>query len=724
MRRLRRLAASALLFAAASPLAAQDLALMRLAAKCDTQIPWITDGYSSPDLGGPVMLPKDGPDRVALLDGALKRAADEKKLVFWYVQRIDGPQMYRPPILDDYLKVVAFTDERLTSVINARFIPLRMAADKAIGAKTGVKSLDWVEPAFAILGPDGKILRRLDRIRTFSAERFLAILLAVLEAHEALAPPPAEVVKMLDDAGDDAGKLTAAAGTAVSMGWRSGADRACAKLIERGNEVEGRLFHLQTSRDLETALERVEAFAAATEKLPDDHLFRSLATYARGKAALFAGKHEEAEKLLASIAGPKAPERIRPAALYRLATAQILNRKTRAAEETYRTLCSTFPDDARAWQAATNLITGRDTTPVGPAFHHFEDFSLPSRDDSAWVASAENTQHPREVREAPAVAARAVEWLLARQFDNGQWKDARYAYWSSPRILPNAWTAITAVAAAGLLDWREVDPKRVDAALGRAEKALFSEKNLARGQNEEIYADGFRALYLAKRLEAGGLDEAATDKARKQLDAVVKEIARQQSQTGFFGHEYPNPFTTGATLVVLDRARRAGATTGEGVFAEGVKALRGVRNEVGAFAYGEGRKPMRGDEALKNSAARSPVCEHALKAAGAGDDAALVAASDNWDRYLPRLEKVRVCDFHSDGELAGFFFWHGAYFASEAFNALPPTERASRADRLRDHVLKIVEADGSFVDSHEMGKSFATGMALMTLKNVLGPKPQ
>src|SRR5690349_563154 len=94
LRRMRRririppFAAFASLLAVAAPLAAQDLALMRLAAKCDSQIAWITDGYSSPDLGRPEMLPKVGPDRGALLDQALKRAADEKKLVFWYVQRI------------------------------------------------------------------------------------------------------------------------------------------------------------------------------------------------------------------------------------------------------------------------------------------------------------------------------------------------------------------------------------------------------------------------------------------------------------------------------------------------------------------------------------------------------------------------------------------------------------------------------------------------------------
>ena len=37
--------------------------------------------------------------------------------------------------------------------------------------------------------------------------------------------------------------------------------------------------------------------------------------------------------------------------------------------------------------------------------------------------------------------------------------------------------------------------------------------------------------------------------------------------------------------------------------------------------------------------------------------------------------------------------------------------------KMLEHVLKIGEIDGSFVDSHELGKSYGTGMALMVLKN-------
>jgi hypothetical protein len=76
-----------------------------------------------------------------------------------------------------------------------------------------------------------------------------------------------------------------------------------------------------------------------------------------------------------------------------------------------------------------------------------------------------------------------------------------------------------------------------------------------------------------------------------------------------------------------------------------------------------------------------------------------------------------VCDFHSDGELGGFFFWHALFLTSESIKALPPGKREAHHQKMLEHVMTIGEVDGSFVDSHELGKSYGTGMALMVLRN-------
>jgi hypothetical protein len=79
------------------------------------------------------------------------------------------------------------------------------------------------------------------------------------------------------------------------------------------------------------------------------------------------------------------------------------------------------------------------------------------------------------------------------------------------------------------------------------------------------------------------------------------------------------------------------------------------------------------------------------------------------------MEAVRLCDYHSDGRLAGFFYFHAAFHALEAARALDGEARAASLRRLRERTLLLPEWDGSFIDSHEIGKSYGTAMALLLL---------
>jgi hypothetical protein len=84
---------------------------------------------------------------------------------------------------------------------------------------------------------------------------------------------------------------------------------------------------------------------------------------------------------------------------------------------------------------------------------------------------------------------------------------------------------------------------------------------------------------------------------------------------------------------------------------------------------------------------------------------------------MERLERVRRNDFHSDGELAGFFFFHSVYHGSEVVKLLPADEQPEHWQRFTKLLQEIPELDGSFVDSHELGRSYGTAMALLTLRN-------
>lgn len=634
----------------AAHLPAQDLQVARAAARCDTAIPWITDGFAATDPGAPQpVLPKTAVDRDALLDGALERARAENKPVLWYIPRIEGPQIIRGPILDDYLRVVAFTDRAVAPLIASRFVPVRCAVEaKTVGKRFGIGAPEWIEPAFVVLKPDGTVLRRLDRIRTFNAGFFLRWLNAALAANgEAAEPPPAA----------------------------PGADAP---------EAEQRTWE--------------------------------------GIAALRAGDLPAAEAALGPAAKDAANPR-RPQALYALAHAHLNRGNLRDAERAFRTLVAEHPDEPEAAQAAMNLLRrDRDLTPLGPAFHNYEDVFDPP--EALLALDATSTARARPTGEVRDTARRAVTWLLRRQQRDGGFEDARYACCPNPRILPNVWIAATAAALAGLDAWQDLDPEAVEGARKRGEKYLFTPGREARGHNEECYADAFRLIYLARRIRAAGPESAEGGIARARMEAIVRELGRQQGKDGAFAHEYPNPFATAAVVVALEHARQAGAPVPPSLLADAAKGIAATRGPQGSFAYGQGRPARKDTEAtLRNSVARSPMCERALLIAAPGDTSPLAAALDGFWKHLPRLEAVRTSDYHTDGQLAGFFFWHGMYFASEAIGALSETGRAGHNARMLEHVMRISELDGSFIDDHELGKAYGTGMALLVLRNGLPAAP-
>lgn len=378
-----------------------------------------------------------------------------------------------------------------------------------------------------------------------------------------------------------------------------------------------------------------------------------------------------------------------------------------------------------AARAAAMLAVAEDTTRRSPLAHGFEMLEvLEAR--SAAGTPAKSTVLQRDGR-LPAVledtARDAFAYLLAQQCSDGSWRDARYAYWPSPTILPNVRVAVTSLAATALLTWRHIDPQRVDAALARAERYLCDDDRVALGTEEEVYAQAYRMLYWTRRVKArfGVRDEAVQNLGK----LVARAAAIQDKGSGFFAHEYKNAFCTGSMLWSLWQVRQSGVVVEDDVILLGLSALRSARRDDGSFSYGgaaadrDAKRPAQESiTRLKDASARMPVCEAVLHAFGTSDDARLAHAYETFLLYLDRLEKVRKADFHSDGELGGFFFWHAVFHASEACGPLSDELRGRVVARLRELVVRIQEIDGSFIDSHELGKSYGTAMALLTLANL------
>jgi hypothetical protein len=630
------LAAVALAAAAGAGAAQDDLASKR--ARIGSGIEWLSDGHVMIDAESITrQLPEQKPvDRDALMAEARKRAAAANRLILWHVIRVPGRHMNRAYILDTYLQAAVFSDPDVAALVRNKFVPLRMASDRRLGVQT----FDFVEPGFLFLTPEGEVVHRVDRIRTFSAPWTIHLLRAVLRKHPRYNAPAGEEVDALIDGGD----------------------------YERA--LERRLDPTRKARALRL-LRRADGAADAPP-------------LERARLALHRGDFEAAEKALSTAEGREAE--------YLRSIVEFYTAREGEAAKRWRALAESG-DDVWAWKGAANVVTERDTLPMGPTPHSFEDVVW--HPDEAYAELPRDTRWPRS--DAADAARRAVEFLLRNQRSNGGFEDSRYVYCPSPKILPNVFVAATALAAAALREWRSIDPARVDRAVERAEAYILNDANLAPGQNEECYAQAYRLLYLAKK---GG--------AKERMNAIVRRLAEIQDERGFWAHEYPNPFCTAAAMHALWFAKGAGAEGAEPLMARGAAAIRSTRGDGGRQAYSARRAPS----GAQDSMARSAMCEAALSMAG--ERAELEAALGDYWGHLEKLESVRVCDFHALGQLGGFFFFHGVFHTAIA--AELSGERAAHRKRFREQLLRIPEIDGSFVDSHELGKCYGTAMALLVLK--------
>ena len=617
------------------------------ARKCDSQIPWMSDGIPLIDMElaaghhpqfPEAHQPKYDFDRPALLAKARAAAAEKNRLILWYCPRVYGLHMYRAVLPDRYMKATAFTDAGVVDLIQAKFVPLRMCCDEAIGKALNLKPFDFVEPGFVVMTPDGKIVHKLDHFRTFNADWFRAALIAVLRRNGDYNKPSGDSVEDLIRGGDD----------------RQAYDRATADQKALILRREGRF---------------------------EDVLRLTCSATQRGVALLGLKRFVEARAVLEPLSDPEA--------LYHLAAVDLWTGKNPGPG--LKALLARHPDSPWAWRAGANLVKGEDSLPQGPLTHHFEDFFYQPQE-----GLPSSTRLP--AADADIAVRRAFDFLLRAQWEDGMWRDSRYAYWPDPKILPNVWMAVTALSALALLEWRDLDPERVDAALKRADACLRDEKLLSPDQHEEIYAHAFRLHYFSARKDAA------------MLTRIVARVAAMQDAQGFWEHEYPNPFVTGAVVHALATARKAGADVPGPLFRRAADALFSTRGSGGRQTYRLDGQPPDNE---KSSMSRTAICDLALVECGKLDLKDVAAGVEAYWKFVDRLEAVRLCDYHSDGRLAGFFYFHAGFHTLEAARALDGPARESTGKRFREKLLANPEWDGSYIDSHEIGKSYGTAMALL-----------
>jgi len=382
-----------------------------------------------------------------------------------------------------------------------------------------------------------------------------------------------------------------------------------------------------------------------------------------------------------------------------------------------------FPATNFGWKCAA------EAEGHGPFYYGFEVYrELPAK---VYAGTTPGSRAPAGAYDEKELRKRSVDFLVGMQRSNGGYTDSRYDFGGTDS-LPNVYSACTALVNLALfLEGLERGPRasentRIEGlgkVFGGAMVFLIDEANLnTKDRDELIWAYAYHArllaAYVTKAPPAPPYDKEETAE-RHRLTKLVKAILKLQPESGQWFHEYPNPFATATVLQVLALAKKAGIKVDTSRVARGIGALKRCRGGSGGFTYGNVRrgKPRVN---VRGAAGRMPLCELALLLWGESDQKKLQHAIEMSFEHHQLMESVRKYDDHASRYgYGGFFFWFDMLGRTDAILALTDQEqRRSFLQKQRDIVLSIPEIDGCFVDSHELGRTYGTAMALICLAKI------
>jgi len=434
---------------------------------------------------------------------------------------------------------------------------------------------------------------------------------------------------------------------------------------------------------------------------------------------------QDPSPLASPIAAPTAPEEGSAEALYLAGLGCWRAKDEGAAAEQWRALCAAHPEHPLAWKAAMEL-EGH-----GPLARGLEsDRLLPA---AALVASGHGTQCGAGVYGPAEVWRHSLEYLLDVQRADGGFRDSIYDFGGTDG-LPNVYVAVTSIAAiaylegleridAGLLGEAAALRERVALALDAALRYALDDRNMApEDTDERVWAYLYRlraaARYVARFGDAGGASP------RPNVAALATALIQDQRAGGAWAHEYPNPFVTASALIALAEANDVAPLRDvSDAAARATAALLACRTDDGAYTYGQTRAGRTPRADLRGSVGRTPLGELALDRWAPASCLGLEKAVTLSFEHHHHLEPVRKYDDHTDRfAYGGFFYWYDVHARIEALarwsRSATDAQRAAvdafRA-RQREEVLRLVEIDGTFIDSHEVGKAYGTALALWCL---------
>ena len=381
----------------------------------------------------------------------------------------------------------------------------------------------------------------------------------------------------------------------------------------------------------------------------------------------------------------------------------------------FATIGKSFSDHPLGWKAAA------EAQRIGPFVRGFEIYrDLPAEAMEAGRKSA-GSAAPENVYSEAEIWRRGVEFLLTMQNDKGCFDDSDYDFGGTDS-LPNVHSAVTSIVAMALVEahgrpeLKDLQPQ-IAKAIDRASAYVSDDSNLNLKDRDEIFWAYLYRLRLLNRLHAKWqVDGELMKKSFESLTSI-------QTKSGDWYHEYNNPFVTASALWALKESESLGYAVDASSVEAGIAALNRCRFDNGAYTYGSprGENGAQGKEASRGrvigSAGRLPLCEGALVIWDRAENKALQTSLKKAFEEHEALDVSRKYDNHTSSySYGGFFFWYDMETRTDAILKLnDEVTKKEMAAKQRAIVLSIPELDGCFVDSHEIGRSYGTAMALMCL---------
>ncbi len=377
---------------------------------------------------------------------------------------------------------------------------------------------------------------------------------------------------------------------------------------------------------------------------------------------------------------------------------------------------------AMALAAAGGAQAPVPTAPAVPVVPHAE----PAVHESAEPTAAQDPS----AAAARAGADRALAFLVATQHPDGSWgtrsQDSLFDGGYAPETYYSYQVGAHAIATLALLRAPDVADRR--AALERAAHWLVATRMPLRGSdwdNDAVWSWLYGTVALTEiQADARFRGDVWASSIGTRGREFVRWLERNQVPTGGFGY-YDDPtfsqrpkwatsFATSAVLPALGIALQLGWAQDPQVLRRAIDYVKRCRLPSGAYQYDLDPIPREnGGENIndvRGSLGRIQVANWSLCTAGDADTT-LQRVRDGVELFFAHHEflqvaRMRPIPHEAYYANAGYFYFFGHFYCSQAINLLPEAERAAWHARLRPFVLAAQRPDGSFCDF--LGASYMT----------------